>query len=704
MEIILLPKNLKRVLSFALLFCVLSVQAQSKVTDSVRVNELEEVLVSAIRSTQKTPVSFSNVKKEELSSRNLGQDIPILLNFLPSVVTTSDAGNGIGYTGIRVRGSDATRVNVTINGIPYNDSESQGTFWVNMPDFASSVESVQLQRGVGTSTNGAGAFGASLNLATDHYSKESQGEISSSVGSFGTYKNTLKFSTGLLNNNFEMAGRISSINSQGYIDRASSDLKSYFLQGTYVGKSTLIKGLIFGGKEKTYQAWYGVDAHTLVNDRTYNFAGLYTDDDGNIRFYDNQTDNYQQHHFQLHWNEKYSDRWSSNVAAHYTKGNGYYEEYAEDQLFSDYGLQTGSSAETTDLVRRKWLDNDFFGLTSSANYKGDKTEFTFGGSWNKYLGDHYGQVIWTKETTSTPLRKKYYDNTATKIDGTTYLKVNYQMFTDWNFFADLQYRRVQYQAEAIQPLPLNDVFSFLNPKAGVTYTPNSSNAIYFSYARANREPNRTDYENGTPKPERMDDYELGWRFQKSKIKWNANLYWMNYGNQLTLTGELDEVGNPIRRNTENSYRMGLEMEMSCKVFKSVYYQGNITFSRNTIKGEAGQEDKQIAFSPSVVAGNVITFHPYKPIKISWLQKYVGEQYLNNSETAEARLGSYVTHDLNISCEFAPKKVFRSVALSALANNIFDKKYVSNGVDYGGGAIYYYPQAGFNFLAGLTLGF
>jgi len=353
--------------------------SQEKQQDTTKVNQLDEVLVSAVRATTKTPVSFSNLDKKEIKLRNLGQDIPILMNYLPSVVTTSDAGNGVGYTGIRVRGSDATRVNVTINGIPYNDSESHGTYWVNMPDFASSVESLQLQRGVGTSTNGAGAFGASLNMLTDSYSNIAMGEISSSFGIFNTFKNTVKFSTGLMNNHFEIAGRLSALQSDGYIDRASSDLKSYFLQGTYVGKTTLIKALAFGGKEKTYQAWYGVDAATMESDRTFNPAGIFTDEFGNTRFYDNQTDNYQQDHYQLHWNEKIAAYWNTNLAFHHSTGKGYYEEYKEDQDFADYGLAPIVAVpivNNTDLVRQKWLDNNFYGTTFSANYKGENLDLS----------------------------------------------------------------------------------------------------------------------------------------------------------------------------------------------------------------------------------------------------------------------------------------------------------------------------------------
>jgi len=706
METLFKTKNVRQLLRTSicagLLFLSTSNYAQNQSNDSTKVQALSEVLVTAVRSTSQTPISFSNLKKEDIAPRNLGQDIPILLNFLPSVVTTSDAGNGVGYTGIRVRGSDATRVNVTINGIPYNDSESHGTFWVNMPDFASSVESVQLQRGVGTSTNGAGAFGASLNLVTDNFSKESKTEIANSYGSFNTIKHNVKFSTGLLNNNFEIAGRVSSINSQGYVDRAASDLKSYFIQGTYVGKTTLIKALIFGGKEKTYQSWYGVDAQTLATNRTFNSAGLYTDALGNVHFYDNETDNYQQHHFQLHWNEKLNVNWSSNIALHYTKGSGYYQEYAEDQAFSDYGLTAPEGLSATDLVRQQWLDNDFFGTTFSLKYKREKLDILFGGSWNKYIGYHFGKVIWTSEATTSSLQNKYYNDVASKTDGTTFIKANYQLFSKWNLFADIQYRIVFFMADCVQPNFVNDVFLFFNPKVCFTHFLNNYNSFYFSYAKANREPNRTDYENGMPNAEHLDDYELGWRHDKRKVKWNANIYWMNYKNQLILTGQLDDVGNPIRANTDKSYRLGAEFEFGVQITKMLSYQGNLTYSENTIKGQQGETKKQIAFSPALISSSILRFQPTKRVIVSWLQKYVGAQYLNNAETAEAKLGSYATHDLNFSIEFAPKKVFKSILFTGLVNNIFNKKYVSNGADYGGGAIYYYPQAGISFLTGLTL--
>jgi len=684
--------------------------------DSTKVNKLDDVLVSAVRVTTKTPVTFSNMDKKEIKFRNLGQDIPVLMNYLPSVVTTSDAGGGIGYTGIRVRGSDATRVNVTINGIPYNDSESQGTFWVNMPDFASSVESLQLQRGVGTSTNGSGAFGASLNMLTDSYASKPTGEISSSYGSFNSNKNTVKFSTGLLNDHFELAGRLSTIKSDGYVDRASSDLKSYFLQGTYVGKTTLIKALVFGGTEKTYQSWNGIDAETLNSDRTYNSAGKYKDEAGNVHFYDNETDNYKQNHYQLHWSESWSDKWSSNFALHYTKGQGFYENYKYNEPVEGYGpIQSTKMVENdlgelvpgTDLIRQKWLDNDFYGTTFSVKYKEEKLDVILGGGWNKYEGDHYGKVIWARNSDLSELGDHYYDDYSTKTDGNIFAKANYQFTEKLSFYGDLQYRRVQYKANSKETGIVDDTFNFFNPKAGLNYEINEKNTLYFSYARANREPNRTDYEGGNVKPEKLNDFELGWRFNSEKFQLNSNFYYMGYKDQLILTGRLDDVGAPIRANTEKSYRLGFEVDATIKLSEKFLLRPNFTLSSNknvdlAVEGQYyGTTD--IAYSPNVIAGNIIVYSPMESLHISLLQKFVGEQYMNNIELPEAKLADYFVNDLNVSYEIKPKSVFKSIMITGLVNNILDKKYVSNGAMWDIYP-YYYPQAGINFLAGLTLKF
>ncbi len=683
--------------------------------DSIK-TQLDEVLVNATRVNDKTPMTFSNFSKKEIAKRNLGQDIPILMNFLPSVVTTSDAGNGFGYTGIRVRGSDATRVNVTVNGIPYNDSESQGTYFVDMPDFASSLQSVQLQRGVGTSTNGSSAFGASLNMLTDSYSTTSNGEISNSFGSFNSRKHTIKFSTGLMNDHFEIAGRLSNLKSNGYIDRATSDLKGYFLQGSYVGKTTLIKALLFGGTEKTYQAYYGIDEATLKINRTENTIGAFTDEFGVKRFYDNETDNYKQDHYQLHWNEKISDKWNTNLAFHYTKGLGYYENYKEDQKLVKYGLPNivigGVTITKTDLIRQKWLDNDFYGTTFSANYKDQKLDFIFGGSANIYEGKHFGKVIWARFASNLELGNKYYDDSAKKTEATIFAKATYKFTERLSIYGDLQYRNVNYKANFDPTNLVNETFRFVNPKAGFTYLVNKNLNIYFSYAKANREPNRTDYENGIPKPEKLDDFEIGWRFANSKMQLNINGFYMLYKDQLVLTGALDAVGSPIRTNVGKSFRRGIEIDASFKLTEKWNIRPNIAISENknvdfvndngTTLENLGNTN--IAYSPKIVAGNILNFSPVKNWELSMMSKFVGEQFLSNIEDQNSKLKDYFVQDFQASFVIQPKKIFKAIEFSLLANNIFNNLYISNGADYGGGYVVYFPQAGSHFLAGMTLKF
>lgn len=700
-------------LSVALAAFSLNAFAQQPVARDT--TKLEEVLVQAVRVTAQTPVTFSNISKEEIAPRNLGQDIPILLNYLPSVVTSTDAGNGIGYTSIRVRGSDASRVNVTLNGIPYNDAESHGTFWVNMGDFASSVENIQLQRGVGTSTNGAGAFGASLNLLTDAYKKESSGEIANSAGSYGSHKHTVKFSTGLMNDHFELAGRVSKIESDGYVDRAASSLKSYFFQGTYVGNTTLIKAIVFGGSEKTYQAWNGIDAATLKSNRTFNPSGMYTDANGDTQFYKNETDNYWQDHYQLHWNERVSDYWSTNLALHYTKGKGYYENYRAGADYADYGLLPvnigGTEVTAGDLITRKWLDNDFFGTTFSANYKKDALNATFGGAWNKYLGGHYGNVIWAQNSGNVRPDDRYYNDDAVKTDFNIFAKANYQLTDKFSVYGDLQYRTVHYTADGVLVDPVDDTFNFFNPKAGLTYTVSDKSNIYFSYARANREPRRDDYENGSFKSEQLNDFELGWRFKQGKSTLNVNGYYMRYKNQLVLTGAINDVGSAIYANSGDSYRLGFEADATLTLTDKIVLRPNVAIStshnidffNDTDNGPVNLGDTKIPFSPSVIAGNQLIVLPFKNFQAALLSKFVGEQYMDNLETGNDKLKSYFINDINVTYEFKNLLIFKSVVLSGLVNNIFDVKYVSNGYMYGPDP-YYYPQAGINFLAGATLKF
>ena len=723
---------MKRSVATALLFLGIALgNAQENDQDSLIGKKiiLDEVLVSALRVTKESPVTFSNLTKEDIKPRNLGQDIPILMNFLPAVVTTSDAGAGIGYTGIRVRGSDATRVNVTINGIPYNDSESQGTFWVNMPDFASSTENLQLQRGVGTSTNGAAAFGASLNLLTDRVSTDAFGQVSSSFGSYNTFRANIKFSTGLLSEKFELAGRLSRITSDGYIDRASSELESYFLQAGYVTDKTLIKALLFGGHEITYQSWFGIDAETLERDRTFNPAGLYTDENGEVQFYDNEVDNYKQDHFQLHWSQELSDQWKASLAFHYTYGRGFFEQFREDDDFETYGFTPlevdGETVTTTDLIRRRWLDNDFYGTVFSAQYAKDKWNFILGGGWNNYLGDHFGEVIWARFASNSNIRDRYYEDDSQKTDFNIYAKASYVLKRKWRFFGDLQYRTVGYTANGAETGLVDDVFNFFNPKAGVTYSLNKNNNFYISYARAQREPNRNDYENGNPKPEKLDDFELGWRYISPKTSINANLYYMKYKDQLVLTGELNDVGAPLRANVGDSYRLGFEIDGRFALGKKLVWQPNLALSINRNIDFLFQRDgdlqnlgnTNIAYSPGVIAGNILTYFPYPNLQVALLTKYVGEQYMGNIDSENSKLDAYSQTDLNIQYEIKTNGFLESVVITGLVNNLFDAEYESNGYFFtfdddfsnpgtittveGAG---YYPQAGINFLMGATFVF
>ena len=704
------------------MFFFLTSYSQETQKDTTKVTTLKEVTVSSVRAKDKNPITFTNVSKEEIAPRNLGQDIPVLLQYLPSVVSTTDAGNGVGYTYMRVRGSDGSRINVTLNGIPFNDSESQGTFFVNLPDFASSLESVQLQRGVGTSTNGAGAFGASLNMATKSYQEKAYAEIANSVGSFNTRKHTLSFGTGL-HNNFELNGRISNISSDGFIDRASSDMFGYFFNANYVKESTLVKFMAFGGKEKTYQAWYGIeDPEKLRNDRTFNPAGMYFDENGNMQFYDDETDNYWQNHFQLHWTEKWSENWISNAALHYTIGKGYFEQYREDEDLTDYNLPAFNGNSISDLVRKRWLDNDFFGATFSLNYRNEKTDILFGGAANRYLGLHYGEVVWTQNYIPAPNR--YYDNFGNKDDVNFYTKASYNVTNKLNLFADLQYRMVFYEATSFRFDDVNDTFRFFNPKAGLNFQLDEKNGFYGYFGIANKEPRRDDYENGATKPERLFDYELGWKYNTKKVKLYANAFYMRYNDQLVMTGALNDVGSPIFTNSGESYRLGLEVESTIALTDKLILNPNITLSQNKnedfyFKRDGVVQDlgnTNIAYSPNIVAGNRFSYLPIKGLQLSLLSKFVGQQYMGNIDSENSILDSYFVNDINASYDWQINKGIKSIVFSALVNNIFNIEYESNGYFYtyddtwsgstpitieGAG---FFPQAGINFLLGMSLKF
>ncbi len=703
---------MKNLLFYFLFIFTFSLFSQEIKQDTTRIQNLEEVIVSSIRVKQNAPIAFTNVSKDELGKKNLGQDLPILLNSLTSVVTTSDAGAGVGYTGIRIRGINAQSTNITINGIPYNDAESLGTFWVDLPDFASSVENLQLQRGVGTSTNGSSAFGASINILTNLISKTPYFENSNSIGSYNTTKNTFKFSTGILNDYFEFSGRLSKIDSDGYIDRSTSDLKSYFLQVNYKKENTLIKALSFGGHEITYQAWNGIDEETLQSDRTYNPSGMYIDQSGDIQFYDNEVDNYKQDHYQIHWSQIINSRLNSNLSFNLTNGLGYYEQYKEN--------------DNQDFVTRKWLDNQFIVGNYSLNYQNNKVNMNFGSSYSEYDGDHFGKVIWAQNTAGIQIDDRFYDGKGIKKDFSNYIKTTFQLNSKLSLYGDVQFRNVNYKTSGstddIANFIINKKYNFFNPKGGINYLFNNHNNLYFSFARSNREPTRSDYEsNPNIRSEQLNDFEFGWNLTKKKLNVTTNFYMMRYKNQLVLTGSIDDVGSPIRQNSGESYRMGLEIETAFNLSDKISIKANSAFSDNknknfvtSLNGELVNLGKtNISFSPEIVSSLNLSYPIKENMLVSILNKYVGEQYMSNTESVFSKLDAYSVLDFNFNYDFKNTFFFSEIVLSALVSNLFGTKYVSNGYYYtyddnwsdpnaiatieGTG---YYPQATRNYLLGL----
>ena len=703
---------MKKILFVLLAFSV-SLSAQESVLDSLEVQNLEEVIVSSVRVKDNIPIAFNNVSKEEISKRNLGQDIPILLNFLPNVVTTSDAGAGFGYTGIRIRGVNSQSTNVTINGIPYNDAESLGTFWVDLPDLSSSIENLQVQRGIGTSVNGSSAFGASINILTDKISQNPYFESANTIGSFNTVKNNFRFSTGLLNETIEFSGRLSKIDSDGYIDRASSDLKSYFLQLSYKKNKTLLKFLNFGGHEITYQAWNGIDLQTLENNRTYNPSGLYYDLNGEERFHENEVDNYKQDHFQFHWTQSFSENLSSNLGLNLTNGRGYYEQYNEN----------GSE----DFITRKWLDNQFYVVNYTLNYLKNNNNIIFGSTYSEYDGDHFGETIWSQNSGDIEFTDLFYNGNGLKKDFSNFIKSIYQISNYVSIYADLQLRNIDYQTfgstSNIDQLVVDKKYSFFNPKAGLNYDINQKNKIYFSLSKAQREPTRSDFENNINiQPEELIDYELGWKYNAEKFLFNSNLYYMSYKNQLVLTGALDDVGSPIRENSGKTYRKGIELESVYEATNKLNISANISLSENkNIDYKTNYNgvitdwgDTDISFSPNIISSAGVQFNASEDLTFILFNKFVGDQYMSNTESMISKLSSYSTIDFSMLYTIKNSKYFSEIVITAMLNNIFNKEYVSNGYYYtyddtwsdpniittieGTG---YYPQAKRNFLLGFT---
>jgi iron complex outermembrane receptor protein len=697
----------------------------------------DAVIISAVRASQNSPTTFTMISKEEMNQRNLAQDLPYMLSHVPSVVTYSDAGAGVGYTYLRIRGSDITRINVTINGIPLNDPESHGVYWVDIPDFASSVNSLQLQRGVGSSTNGAGAFGASMNIETNSFQSKPFGIVSLGAGSFNTWKSTFQAGTGMLKNHWYFEGRGSAIGSDGYIERASSALSSFFIQGGYYDDKTLIKAITFGGSEKTYQAWYGVDAYTMQTNRRFNYAGAINEDDGSVRYYNNQTDNYRQNHYQLHISRRLTHSLSLNLSGHYTYGRGYYEEYEQDQPFADYGLNdlyfgpdsvwSGSSYQhfyhdtisATDLIRRRWgPNNHYYGLTWSVRHQKEKIDLILGGAINKFdNAKRFGEIIWAEFASQSRNDDEYYHNSAFKTDYNVFVKAAWSPVQELTIYGDIQYRHISYNAGGIgkdlNPISIQESFSFLNPKAGISYNLKLG-TLYASYSIAHREPVRDDYIDALPgerpKPESLGNLELGVRRTEANFQYAFNFYLMNYLNQLVLTGEINDDGAYIRKNAGKSYRTGIELSGGFKPITLFELAGNISLSINKTDYQQINAEGQIitfnnstiSFSPRVVAGAQLKLFPYKNLEFNWFFKYVGEQYLDNTSNKDLVLDRYLINDTRIAYLVSGEKL-PAIEFTLMINNLFNAMYESNGFVYDNTPCFY-PQAGTNFMAGVTVKF
>ena len=737
---------MKRIAFLVCLFSSLTVFSQNK-KDSI---DLPPVEIRAVTASSTAPFAKTNLDRKEIARQNLGQDLPFLLNQTPSVVINSDAGNGVGYTGIRIRGTDATRINITLNGIPYNDAESQGTFFVDLPDFASSVNRIQIQRGVGTSTNGAGAFGATINFSTNEVNKKAYAEFNNSYGSFNTLKNTIKFGTGLLGNHFTTDVRISSIISDGFIDRASSNLKSLYFSQAYLSNKNDLRLNVMLGKEKTYQAWNGIPQAKLQNNlpalenHYQNNVGslyftaadsinLFRSSPGNYNYftYPNQTDNYRQNHYQLFFTHRFNPNFNFNVAGFLTTGKGYYEEYKVNQNYADYNSQypvvAGDTIFSTDLIRRLWLKNFFYGSIFSLQRESAKTHLIFGGAITKYEGRHYGEVIWAEKIL--PDFSKWYDVNAYKSDLNVYGKWQQELSNSLQSFVDLQYRKVKYDLRGFEHNPtlfIANTYNFINPKIGFSYHKNFWLA-YTSFSVANKEPNRNDFEAGLtqqPRPEQLNDWEIGVERKKSKTSFSANIYYMKYKNQLVLTGKINDVGAYTRTNIPNSYRLGIELQVSQIMNQWLKAAANLSLSRNKVLNfteyiddydNGNQKQNQyretnIAFSPAVIGGATITITPLKNFSVDLLSKYVSKQYLDNTSNESRKIDSYFTEDVRAHYSFN-KKWLKNVDLIFQVYNVFNKKYQPNGYTYS----YYYnarlvtenfyfPMAGTNVMGGVNIRF
>lgn len=697
---------------------VLSEDKSIEITLSQHDKSLDEVVVNATRVDNNSAFAHSNISADEINKQNLGQDLPYALNSMASVVVNSDAGNGVGYTGLRIRGSDATRINITVNGVPVNDAESQATFFVNMADIISSANSIQVQRGVGTSANGAGAFGASVNMQTNQLNEKPYAQVNNSFGSYNTMKNTIAAGTGLLNNHFTFDARASRIVSDGYVDRASSNLYSYYLAGGFYTAKTAIKAIMFSGREKTYQAWNYVLKDSIdKGNRTYNSCGEYYDANGNVKYYDNETDNYKQDNYQLHLIHAFNSKLTLNITGHYTKGQGYYEQYKQNQKLNKYNMpniviDSLTTITRTDLIRRRWLDNDFGGAIANLTYQPTtRLGFVLGGGYNNYAGKHFGEVIWAQFADVNNYKPRYYDNSAYKTDGNVYLKTTFRPIDKLTTFIDLQYRQVGYSfygydTSLVFQQQVKTSFGFFNPKVGLNYLLTKHTNVYASFAMTSKEPNRDDFVNSSrnsrPKPEELQDLEIGFTQRFKQVSLAANFYNMQYTNQLVLNGQINDVGAYNRINVYKSYRRGLELELNANITKYITFNGNITFSQNKVKqfkqyiddydtyGQDSIEYKNtdISFSPNTIAAANITFKPIKNLELTILNKYVGEQYLDNTQSSDKMMHDYLVTDFRVNYAIHTKAI-KEINLIAVVYNLANTLYENNGYNYS----YYMTDAG-----------
>ena len=691
--------------------------------------------ITALRVGDRAPFAKSMLTQEAIARTNTGVDLPYLLDLLPSVVSTSDAGTGIGYTYMRIRGTDGTRTNITVNGVPFNDAESQGTFLVNMPDLASSTEDIEVQRGVGTSTNGPAAFGASVNVRTTSVKRDPWGLLSVSGGSYNTQRYSASAGTGLIQDRFSFDMRLSSITSDGYVDRASAYLKSYFLQGAWLGKSRSLRFITFRGKEVTYQAWGGVPRDTLPVNRTYN---VYT--------YDNEVDNYDQAHYQLLFDQRIGTNASLNITLFRVLGKGYFEQFRAKDDLSGYGIAPavidGDTITTGDIIRRRWLDNTLTGANISADIELGAHRLVLGGSYSEYMGAHFGEVIWARCAGNTAVRDRYYDDDAKKTDANAFAKFTYAANDRIDLYADAQARQVDhtflgYDSE-LENTDQTVNYTFFNPKAGLLWRVHEGGKAYASVAMAHREPTREDLVGTTPssrpRPERLVDYELGYERRSGRLSAGLNLYYMDYDDQLVLTGELNDVGAALRTNVARSYRAGAECTLAAQLLKRLTWRANCTISRNKVKdftefldtygadfNWTGQTafvygGTDLPFSPNVIANNELTCrfwdHAAKGrAELTMVTKYVGRQYLDNTSSADRKLDPYIVHDLRANVTVLGSKGVKSLDFNLTVRNLFSELYESNGWVYGyvfnGGRtedVGLYPQAPVNVLGGMAVRF